>query len=125
MRRIDHNPCVPGPDRQIARLRPCHSAEVLNPSIEVGRRRVVIRETGTLIECVDQVGAIRGARMMTGIESDLQNREALVAGEGSRSSRLVLMILCERSRDACQAEQKQQQEHGGHGGFGRVAHSVL
>jgi hypothetical protein len=57
---------------------------------------------------------------MTEIECDLQNHEALVAGEGSRRGPPVLILLCQRGRLACQAEQKQE-----HRGFGRTTHSLL
>ena len=117
---IDHNPGMSGPDGQVAGLWMCDLPETLNPSVEVGRWRVVIRETGALVKCVDQVRAIRRARVMTGAECDPQNRQALGAGQGPGSSELVLMLLCKRGWDACQADYKQEQ-----GSLGRASHSVL
>jgi hypothetical protein len=57
---------------------------------------------------------------VTGIECDLKDRQALVAGEGPARSGLMLMISCERGGDACQAEQQQEQ-----GSSGRTAHGLF
>lgn len=66
---IDHNPSVSAPDGQVARLRTGHSLKFVNPRIEVGRGRVLIRETGAGIESVDKMGTIgKETRMMTGIQ---------------------------------------------------------
>ncbi len=64
---IDHNPGMSAPDRQIAGLGICYSAEFVNPRVEVGRGSVVIGEASALIEGVDQVRAIW--RVMAGISA--------------------------------------------------------
>jgi hypothetical protein len=105
---IDHNSGMSGPDGQVAGLRPGHPPEFVNPRVEVRRGRVFIGEPGVLIECVDQVRAVGGkARTVAGIECDTQNGQALMPSQGPGPSRLSLILLCQRGRDARQAEQKQ------------------
>lgn len=120
LRGIDHNPGMSGPDRQVAGLRVCDSAEFVDPCVEVGRGRVVVREPGAFIEGVDQVRAVEGARVMTGIEGDPQNHQALLPAEGSRCGCPALIRLSQRGRDARQAEQKQPE-----GVFGTGAHHLF
>jgi len=105
---VDHNPGMSAPDGEVARLRIRHSAEFVNPGVEVGRGGVLIREADALIEGVDQVGAIgRGTRVMAGMQCGAHNRQALMPGEGAGPSPLVLTLLCPRGRDAQQAEQRE------------------
>jgi hypothetical protein len=102
---IDHDPGMSAPDGQVAGFRACHSAEFVNPCVEVGRRGVLIRKAGALIEGVDQVRAI--GRVMAGMQCGTHNRKALAPSHGPWSSRIVLTLLCERGRDDCQGEQNE------------------
>src|SRR5580692_8283031 len=102
---IDHNPGMSAPDRQIAGLRIYHSAEFVNPHVEVGRGSVVIGEASALIEGVDQVRAVW--RVMPRIECDAHNRQALMASRSPRPSLLVLGLLCQPCRGDQQAEHRE------------------
>ena len=55
---IDHDPGMSAPDGQVTHLRTCDSSKVTRPFIKVGRARVLIRETGALVEFVDKMRAI-------------------------------------------------------------------
>ncbi|MFZ0773419.1 MAG: hypothetical protein WCA49_06760 [Candidatus Sulfotelmatobacter sp.] len=102
---IDHDPGMSAPDGQVAGLRICHSAEFVNPCVEVGRGGVLIREAGALKEGVDQVRAV--GRVMAGAQCGTNNRQALMPGQRAGPSPLVLTLLCRRGRDGQQAEQKE------------------
>jgi len=56
--RIDHNSSVTMPHNQISWLRPPHTFERLNPTVQVGGIRVLVREPGSVIHQIDEVRAI-------------------------------------------------------------------
>jgi hypothetical protein len=122
---IDHNASMSAPDGQVARLRPGHAPKFFDPSVQVRRTRVPIREAGTLIEFVNQVGAIgREVGMMPRIQSGAQNHQTLARRERPYGNRLLLrvrvftrdsmsrvrpfpLLLREHGRDGGPAEQKE------------------
>jgi hypothetical protein len=102
---VDHNPGMSAPDGQIAGLRICHSAEFINPRVEVGRGSVIIGMAGALIKTVDEVRAI--GLVMAGMQRDANDRQSLMPGQRPGRSRLVLTFLRRCGWDRHQAAQKE------------------
>ena len=102
---IDYDPGMSAPDGQIAGLRVYHSAEFVNPCVEVGRGSVIIGVAGALIKTVDEMRAI--GLVMAGMQGGANNHQSLMPGQRPGRSRLVLALLCRRSWDCQQAAQKE------------------
>jgi hypothetical protein len=80
LRGIDHDSSVPGPHRQIARLRIDDTPKFRNPRIECHRRSIVIGESRFLIQAVYKVRAIvPRSHWRTGIHCHMCDREALAS----------------------------------------------
>ena len=77
---IDDDPSMSAPDSQVTRLRTCDSPKLIGPLIKVRRARVLIKETGALIEFMDKMGAIGREICMTmaRIQRGAQNRQTLI-----------------------------------------------
>jgi hypothetical protein len=79
---IDHNPSMSQPDGQVARLRICDSSKFVDTRIKVRRACIFIREAGTLIDSVDEVGAVESKlRVIVGIQREIQNGQALTPSQ--------------------------------------------
>src|SRR5580704_905368 len=102
---IDDDPGVSAPDGQVAGLRICYSAEVVDPFVEVGRGSIVVGEAGAFVQGVNEVRAI--GRVMGGMQGGTNDRQSLMPSQRPGRSRLVLTLLCQRGRDDQQAEQKE------------------
>jgi len=58
LRRFDHDPRVPSPNYQVARLRLLDSLESFDPGVEVRRGRIGIRESRPLVDGMNKMRAV-------------------------------------------------------------------
>src|SRR5258708_3816687 len=82
LRGIDYDAGMSGPDGQIAGLGMGNAAKFSDAGVEVGRGRVGVGEPGTLVESVDEVGAVGGEGLvMAGIERGADDGQAFIERE--------------------------------------------
>src|SRR5882757_4554580 len=122
---IDHNPSVSAPYCQVARLRIYYAPKFVDACVEVRRGSVRIRETGALVESMDEVGAIGlEGRMVAGIQCGTNDRQTFIESQrswlapqarvfGSDSVSLMrasLFLLGRHSRNGHGTERNQRQD---------------
>ena len=97
-RRPDHDSRVALPHDQIAGLRFGDALKSLDAVVKIVGARVGIRETGSFVDCVHQVGAIvAGIAADLGVERGGDDRQAVVGAKGAwRISRTISASACRR-----------------------------
>src|ERR1700690_1395687 len=78
LRWFDRHPCVTSPNYQVARLRQLDSLKAFDTGVEVRRRRVGIRESGSLVDGMNQMRAVGlGTLADSGVERGGEQRQAV------------------------------------------------